>query len=704
MQKSSMGIDVRELDAISAKLRNLQQQQADADEKLFNDKMDRLEAEYNRKVQIQKDLTQMGLRDNIKQYNAKMKALEAEKKKALKDAKDSAHSPDELKAKEKQIEAEFKLREKQELKLMDKKTKWALKYAKAQEKQASYDRAHKDGGELLSSIFGKGVSLTDRVASLSKAFRNDDGSRNILKGVSTLMAGLSDLTRQMDKTIDEIASKKSSIDTRLQGSKNKTRGGSYWDQLSSDVLGIAGVSPLIRQENVVSKIQEYVGKGIAYNVEQRAFLATMSEKIANTFNAADGTLLRLVRIQQQDSTAGRLGMESMITAFLNNMYETTEYLNGIADSVRSSLDEVESLMGAADAVALEYQVQKWMGSLYSVGMSQNAVGSIAAAFGQMAAGDISGLTSGGMGNLMIMAANQAGLSIADILADGLDDSDTNRLMAAMVDYLQVIAAESSNSRVVQQQIAKVYGLTASDLRAAMNLKGSTSAISKSNLTYSSALNQLNSMASSMYARTSIGEMMTNAWDNFKYSMSAGIANNPALYAIYKIANLLSDTGSDYKFSIPTYMGTGMAAQTFSVADIMRVAALSGSLFEGLGKMITSGSAGGISGSGMLKALGLTGLTTVTRGNGQVGLTRGASVSESGTVVGNASSEDIKNKSMTETTDSTKQQVAEAKEDESNDLLNRDLNDSILKIYDLLQGVISGGAIRVKESFDSVWSH
>ena len=44
-----------------------------------------------------------------------------------------------------------------------------------------------------------------------------------------------------------------------------------------------------------------VGKGIAFNVEQRAFLDTISEKIATTFEATDASLLKLVRIQQADS-------------------------------------------------------------------------------------------------------------------------------------------------------------------------------------------------------------------------------------------------------------------------------------------------------------------------------------------------------------------------------------------------------------------
>ena len=101
-----------------------------------------------------------------------------------------------------------------------------------------------------------------------------------------------------------------------------------------------------------------------------------------------------------------------------------------------------------------------MGSLYSVGMSQNAVKGIADALGQLSAGDISGLNGTGYGNLLVMAANNAGLSLADILQNGLDESSTNTLMQAMVSYLSTIANETASSRVVQQQLAKVYGLSA----------------------------------------------------------------------------------------------------------------------------------------------------------------------------------------------------------------------------------------------------
>ena len=128
--------------------------------------------------------------------------------------------------------------------------------------------------------------------------------------------------------------------------------------MSTDIRNVAGVSPLIKQESVVSNLEKLVGQGISFDVEQRAFLETIKDKIATTFEAADGTLLRLVRIQQQDTTAARLGMESALTSFLNNMYETTEYMQSVAKSVRTSVKEAEALMGSKSAAAFEYQVQK----------------------------------------------------------------------------------------------------------------------------------------------------------------------------------------------------------------------------------------------------------------------------------------------------------------------------------------------------------
>ena len=284
-------------------------------------------------------------------------------------------------------------------------------------------------------------------------------------------------------------------------------------RLSDTITGSVGVSPYIKQSDIVNKVKELISSGIAFDVEQRAFLATISDKIATTFEANDSTLRRLIRLQQQDSTAARLGMESAMNAFLNNMYENTEYLGSLSSSVRGQLEEAQALMSTEQAVELEFQVQKWLGSMYSVGVSDSTVTKLATAIGQLASGDISGITSGGANNLLIMAANEAGVSLEGILKNGLDASQTNILLQAMVNYLANIYNETKGSKVLQQQFASIYNLSASDLKAVTNLANDNNqtikTIANNNLTFSTAYTQLKNMANTMYQRMSLGSMMGN---------------------------------------------------------------------------------------------------------------------------------------------------------------------------------------------------
>lgn len=470
---------------------------------------------------------------------------------------------------------------------------------------------------------------------------------------------MSDYAKKLENSIDAIAGKKTVIDTRLQGSKNKQTLGSYWARFGNDITGALAISPLIKQEEVATAVEETVKKGIAFNVEQRAFLSVIKDKIATTFNVFDSNLLKLVRIQQADSTAARLGMESAMTAFLNNMYETTEYLEGVAESVRGNLYEAEALLSENAGLELEYQMQKWLGSLYSVGMSDQAVNAIATAFGQIASGQIEGVTGGQTSNLLLMAANKAGLPVADILQKGITASDTNNLLNAVVSYMASLYTENAGNRVVQQQLASVFGVKASDLKAAANLVPSLSTINSNSLTVDSAYQQLTNMANSMYSRVSTGDMLQNLTSNFQYTLAGGIANNPALYMVYKMANLLEDlTGG---INIPSFMtfGTGLDLNA-TIADLMRVGALSGGILSGIASAIGAGSGGGILPSGILSAFGITGGSTkVARGTGAGLITSGATVSESGYIT-NASSDDITNKTLSEAETKNEKVLAENK--------------------------------------------
>ena len=569
------------------------------------------------------------------------------------------------------------------------------------EKANAQDREELRAG--VGAVTAKGASWAERKAAMYDLTHDADGNADMGKAMSAAILAVSDMAKQLEGQIDEIASHKGAIDTRLQGSSNKKFMGSYWDQLVRDMTSVGAVNPFFKQETFAKNIEELVGKGISFDLKQRAFLMTISDKIASTFDVSNGTLLRLVRIQQEDSTAGRLGMESALNAFLNNMYETSEYLSDVAGSVKSSLEEMEALMGGAEATEVEFQVQKWLGSLYSVGMSQSATQSIADALGKIAAGDIDGLTNGGAGNLLIMAANDAGLSIADILTDGINSSDTNKLLQAAVNYLAELSESAADNKVVQQQLANVFGVKASDLRAATNLvlPGSTGTIFGKNMTYENMLGQLANMAGSMASRTSVAEMMTNIWKNGEYTLAGSMASNPVSYLVYKMASVVDDAAGGIDLPFLNVMGFGVDLNT-TVSDLMRLAAVGGGILGSLGPMV-SGLGSSFSGRAMLDKLGIgtgSGLSAVTRGDGggSTGSEGGGAKSTSGSgYVGNSSGSDVKDSTIQESEDSKKQQMIEAKEEAEANQVDV-LNQTVIKMYELLEEVASGKssfAVRVE---------
>lgn len=565
------------------------------------------------------------------------------------------------------------------------------------EEEKNYQRGRAAAGEAaMSTVFGNGVKTRDRIDAFKDLTTDPETGKTSAKAVAAFAAkAVSNLAKALENTIDEIASYKGPIDTRLYGSKHEKSllSDSYWDKIVDNMTSVGAINPFFKQADFAKNIKELVDSGIAFDLEQRAFLMTIKDKIATTFNVADSTLLRLIRLQQEDSTAGRLGMEASLNAFLNNMYENTEYLKGVADSVRGSLQEMEALMAGAEATEVEYQVQKWLGSLYSVGMSQEATTSIANTLGQIAAGQIEGLTSGGAGNLLIMAANNAGIPIADILTNGITSEDTNSLLEAVVKYLAEISESTKDNQVVQQQLASVFGVMASDLRAAANLvlPGTINDITSKSMSYGDMMSTLYDMAGSMGSRTSIAEMMTNFWENGQYTLAGGMASNPVSYFIYKMAKVVDDAAGGIDLPFLNVMGFGVDLNT-TVSDLMRVAAVGAGILGSIGPMI-SGLGSSFSGKAMLDKLGIgkdNGLAITPRGSlSAIANNGGGSKTTSGSAyAGNALGSDIKDSTVQEAEDSKKQQMIEAKEEEGPNQVD-ELNITVVKIYELLDAVASG---------------
>ena len=583
-------------------------------------------------------------------------------------------------------EAEYKAWEAKEKKKLNKQIEDYKKYLdKIKEAEASRESKKK----TKEAVFGN-VDIRSKFSAIKKEFSNE----GLLGVIDVLVSGIADEVKKLDSTINTIAEYQGRINTRLYGSGKKWDG---WgtSSISGRLQGIVGVSPLIQTKKLYENVDTLVNKGISYNLEQRAFLETIAGKIATTFHADNQTLLQLIRVQQADTTAARLGLEAELNRYFNSMYETTEYLSDSFDTVSSQLYEAMSQMSATSGVGFEYQVQKWLGSLYSVGMSQGAVGNLAAALGMLGSGNISGLSSNqGMQNLLVMAASRAGKSYSSLLTGGLTADTTNELLAAMVNYLADIAETTKDNLVVRSQYANIFGLSVSDLAAMANLAPSVRSITGNRLDYGGAMQSLTNQANMMYSRTSVGEMLGNAWSNLQYTMAQGVAANPALYAIWKIANALDQYVGGIALPDIKYMGTGVNLQT-TVADIMRVSALGTGLLGGIGNIISAGAGGGIFPLMMLNALGLTGnkVSMVSRGAGTSTALSGTGTSAS-TYVGNVSGSDVYEASIAGTEETKAETMAQVKEENADEVTNKVLDGHITDIYDLLSSIIVNGAMKV----------
>lgn len=472
--------------------------------------------------------------------------------------------------------------------------------------------------------------------------------RNVL--MKALNGLISKGLNSIDSAVNTYVKYQSGFNARIQGAgvgsvnlaERLKYGFNTFGILESRLLNATGtqLQPYVKTEKMVENLSELVNQGIAANVEQRAFLATVKDNIATTFDVANSSLLRIVRLQQSDSTAARLGMEAYLTHFLNGLVANTEYLNDTFDSVSDALIEASSQMSMKASTEFEFIVQKWLGALTGTGLSESTATSIAQAIGYLGSGNISGLESSSMQNLLVMAASRAGLDYSTLLTQGLNASNTNQLMRALSEYMVELGGSGNN--VVRSQLAQTFGLSISDLTAARQLQGDFDKLSKTSLGFLGMYNELGKQVSAMPGRMSIAEMMQNVLDNSFFGLASNIASNPALASIWKVTSMIQEaTGG---INIPEAwaqaagFGGGFSLNT-SLENLVKLGVVGQSTLGMIGDVISSlGST--LMPSSMLLKLGISPLTTgIRRGYGLNQLTSGFTNSISA-LVGNASGADI----------------------------------------------------------------
>ena len=510
--------------------------------------------------------------------------------------------------------------------------------------------------------------------------------RAIENAASAVGTAIKQLTQQVDNYIGTYNSYAAGITTRLQGS------GKTFADISNTISRNLAVSPYVKQTEVLEKLNGLVSAGISYNVEQRAFLSAMTDKMVATFDAADATLLRIIRLQQADSTIARMGMESALNKFLNATYEDTSYLTDVYNNVESSLVDAISQLSVSAGTEFEYVVQKWLGSLYSVGMDEGTLTSIAEGINYLASGNVQGLSSNTqLQNLMVMGANQAGLNYASMLTGGISTTDLNKLLAGIVSYAQELAG--TENLVVKNQYAQLFGLTMSDMTALLQMGDDLSYVIEQELDYADAIKETENQLRTVGSRVPLATMIQNVVDNVMYSAAMGIANNTGTYVTWLVTNLVEQaTGGINIPSIGAFvMGTGVNLDlNTSVTQLMKTGLIGFSLLGQIGNIIGSISSGG----GLdLSAWGASDYTS--RGTGFTGITAGVQETTSQSLtVGNSSGSDISSGSITQAQNEATQSVSGTDQGEGKDSAE-EIRQNVATITMILQSIFDGNnAIRV----------
>ncbi len=497
-------------------------------------------------------------------------------------------------------EKQFKRREKLELALQEKLTKLKEKgdknaenkIAKEREKLLKYNLEYeeKERTQLEKKLAEERQKLEDEINQRSIASLNKRGEElgkkmgdALNKYVPGVGKALNALGGSVEKYLSIYTQYMTSISTRIQGAG----AGFTFQSINETIRKNTAFNPFIRYEDTLDKLSELVDAGIADNLVQRAFLATISDKIATTFDAAESSLLEIVRIQQRDTTAARLGMEAGLTRLFNYYFSDTSYLSNTFDAVQEAMIDLSAQLDEKTSVELEYIVQKWLGSLGSVGVSSNVLQNLAQGITFLGTGNVDALSSNqSLQNLLVMASSRAGLDYSGMLTGGITSAQANTLLASVISYVQEIAGSSNN--VVKQQYAQLFGLSMADMVAFQNISNEVlDSLLQNGMTYSNTLQELNSQISQIGSRMHLSTMIDNVLDNAMASVGVSILNNTGLYSMWKAADMLESLTGGIELPFISALGTGidlnMSLEGLIKGGIVGIGAI-GTLISGIGAL------------------------------------------------------------------------------------------------------------------------
>lgn len=637
----------QELSHLNKEALQAHQQELDLSQKLLEAEQLRFNA-IKRKKSVEQQLTENNedrekTKDKIKSIKDEMKSTDDPNKRAdlQEQLKEATSALQELKETNEQLlEVQSSSTEAVEKQHKDTQKSQSQRLQAAQDKLAYKKSDEYKEDQKTEKEVKHAEELAERGTFGNALKQNADPAKLFGNALVNLTAKINAATTQIDQNINSMFQYQAQINARLNGTDSD-----YSDILKT-IRKNVGINPLVSQKAMVENVKKLVDSGVTFDLEQRAFLATISDRIVNTFDAFDSNLLRVIRLQQADSTAARLGMESALNEFLNSNFNDSSYLNDAFDSVAGSLIDASAKLSRDQSVAFEYIVQKWLGSLYSLGLSSNTVSTIAQGLSYLGTGNVEALSGNeSLQSLLAMSASRAGLSYSDLLTGGIDANNTNLLLKSMVEYLKEIA-ENSGNNVTAASYANVFGMNTTDLVAINNLQQSQiNSLYKSTLSIEEANGQLQSEMNQMFSRTHVSQILETGLENLMTTASTGIGSNMLTYGTWKILNIIEDLTGGIAIPAVSVFGNMVDLHT-TVTQLAKAGmaglSLMGSLIGGLGSIASGGAMS-------MKTWGFDQYTS--RGESinalKKGVKSGFSASSSMSSTGSSSSSDIRSSTLAE---------------------------------------------------------
>lgn len=388
------------------------------------------------------------------------------------------------------------------------------------------------------SFLGQLLNVGDNFSARNNA--GESVKKTVEEAVKDIIKAVNNLSSSIDRAVSKAADTLSSVMPQIMagtfGSLNTS-----WESINQTTEKFLSGSTLVKQTDYLNTIARLTNQGIVDNVEQRALLETIKDKTVSSFDAMDGSLLRLIRIMQNDITAESFGLEAALKTTLNGVFNDSQYLNAMYDTITGAITEAMSTMTTDDSLGFMSVLQSWTAAMYESGVSSGTVQKIANAINSLGSGNVSALASDAdMQRLMLLAMSRTGLDYADIMQSGLDAGTTNELLSSVTEYLAEIASNTSENKVLENAYTNLFGITMSDIRSFSTLNSMDGFIVDSSMLGDA----LNTQLSEITNRTHPSAQISNFLANLQFSFGKEVAETPTKYMLYAVANALSGIGGN----------------------------------------------------------------------------------------------------------------------------------------------------------------